>query len=354
MEYQILGPRQQRMLAGNSGKWLVTGAAGFIGSNIVEALLGAGQFVVGLDNFATGHRRNLDEVHAAVGDANWGRFHLIEGDIRDLEACREAVRGASYVLHQAALGSVPRSIDDPITTHNVNTLGSLNMLVAARDQKVNSFVYAASSSAYGDDPDLPKREGKVGSPLSPYAVTKRVNELYAEVFHRCYDVPTLGLRYFNVFGRRQDPAGPYAAVIPRWIAAMIDDGMVEINGDGKTSRDFCYVNNVVQANIGAALAGPDAHGQVYNIAVGTGTSLTDLFKLLVHHLRMHHVDYRREPHYMPFRPGDVRHSEADISKARAQFGYEPAFTLTEGLREAMGWYVARFLPYSAVAIGQTS
>lgn len=323
-------------------RWLVTGCAGFIGSNLLEALLSAGQHVVGLDNFATGHRRNLDEVESIVGPEAWSRFRFIEGDIRDMEVCHGAAKGVDHVLHQAALGSVPRSLADPVTTNEVNIGGFLKMLVAARDAGVRSFVYAASSSTYGDHPALPKVEDRIGKPLSPYAVTKYVDELYADVFTRAYGTPSVGLRYFNVFGRRQDPDGAYAAVIPRWIAAMIRDEEVVINGDGETSRDFCYIENVVQANVLAALAGPDGMNQVYNVAYGGRTTLNQLFEYLAETLREHGVAYDRPPRHGDFRAGDVRHSQADVGKARSLLGYDPQFDIRAGLKAAMPWY-ATFL-----------
>ncbi len=322
--------------------WLVTGAAGFIGSNLVEALLAAGQRVVGLDNFATGHRRNLAEVERNLPDAYRRHFRLVEGDIRDRALCREAVRGVDYVLHQAALGSVPRSIDDPLTSHDVNVTGFLNMLDAARLEGVRRFVYAASSSTYGDSADLPKREESIGAPLSPYAATKLTNEIYASVYEKTYGFKSIGLRYFNVFGRRQDPDGAYAAVVPRWIGALLDGGRCRIHGDGLTSRDFCYVANAVQANLLAALSGEAAQGQVYNVAVGDRTSLLDLFGLLKGTLGAHQVHYPLEPTMADFRPGDVRHSFADIGKARRLIGYEPTHTIGEGLTEAMPWYLDFF------------
>lgn len=320
-------------------RWLVTGCAGFIGSNLLEALLAGGQEVVGLDNFATGHRHNLDEVQRNVGAEAWARFRFIEGDIRDMNVCHEAAQGVDYVLHQAALGSVPRSLEDPITTNDVNIGGFLKMLVAARDAKVRSFVYAASSSTYGDHPGLPKVEDRIGRPLSPYAVTKYVDELYADVFTRAYGVPSVGLRYFNVFGRRQDPNGAYAAVIPRWIAAMIQGKEVVINGDGETSRDFCYIENVVQANLLAALASEDGLNQVYNVAYGGRTTLNELFSFLVSALGDLGIEYELSPRYGDFRAGDVRHSQADIGKAAALLGYAPQHDIQAGLKEAMPWYV---------------
>lgn len=320
-------------------RWLVTGAAGFIGSHLVEALLRAGQQVVGLDNFATGHRRNLEEVRARVGDEHWSRFRMIEGDIRDRDACRAAISGMRFVLHQAALGSVPRSIADPLTTHDVNLTGFVNMLDAARAEGIERFVYAASSSTYGDEPSLPKREERIGNPLSPYAATKLANEIYAAVYARSYGIDTVGLRYFNVFGPRQDPNGAYAAVIPKWIAAMIADAEVVINGDGSTSRDFCYVSNAVQANIRAAFAPDDARNQVFNVAVGQRTSLLELFSLLRDGLQQHQIHYRRDPRLADFRPGDVRHSEADIGKAASKLGFEPTHDVRQGLAEALPWYL---------------
>ena len=325
-------------LAGKRLTWLVTGAAGFIGSNLVEGLLRARQDVVGLDNFATGHQRNLDE---AAGQADGrGTFRMIEGDIRDRAACANAVIGVDVVLHQAALGSVPRSIVDPLTSHDVNVTGFLNMLDAARTAGVTRFVYAASSSTYGDDPNLPKQEERIGNPLSPYAVTKLANELYAAVYARNYGFKAIGLRYFNVFGPRQDPEGAYAAVIPKWVAAMIDGDPVTINGDGETSRDFCYVANAVQANILAALAPDAAQGEVYNVAVGDRTTLAELFGFIRDGLRDHQVHYDQPPIIAGFRPGDVLHSQADVAKARRLLGYDPAYSVARGLGEALPWYIA--------------
>lgn len=320
------------------GTWLVTGCAGFIGSNLLERLLQLGQTVVGLDNFSTGHRHNLDEVQQGVTPEQWARFTFIEGDIRDLDTCRKAVDGVDYVLHQAALGSVPRSLADPITSNEVNVGGFLNVLVAARDAEVKSFVYAASSSTYGDHEALPKVEDRIGKPLSPYAVTKYVNELYADVFARSYGMSSVGLRYFNVFGKRQDPNGAYAAVIPRWIAAMIRGEDVVINGDGETSRDFCFIDNVVQANILAALAQPGGMSQVYNVAYNARTTLNELFSYLAAGLGTQGITYDKKPVYGDFRAGDVRHSQADISKAKEQLGYEPLHNIVQGLEVAMPWY----------------
>jgi UDP-N-acetylglucosamine 4-epimerase len=319
--------------------WLVTGVAGFIGSNLLEVLLKLDQKVVGLDNFATGYQHNLDEVRHLVSPKQWGNFHFIKGDIRNLEHCKHAVQGVDYVLHQAALGSVPRSLADPITTNAANITGFLNMLVAARDAGVQSFTYAASSSTYGDHPALPKVEENIGQPLSPYAVTKYVNELYASVFARSYDFNCIGLRYFNVFGKRQDPGGAYAAVIPKWAAAMISGESVYINGDGETSRDFCYIANAVQANILAATAGQDAKNQVYNVAVGDRTTLNDLFYALQDTLVASGVAIKQKPIYRDFRPGDVRHSQADISKAARLLGYAPTHVIRAGIIEAMQWYL---------------
>lgn len=321
-------------------RWLVTGSAGFIGSHLCETLLNLGQQVVGLDNFATGSRNNLDSVRAAVGEEAWRRHTFIEADIGDPRACARACEGVDVVLHQAALGSVPRSIADPLATHAANATGFLNMLVAARDASVGRFMYAASSSTYGDHPGLPKVEETIGRPLSPYAVTKLVDELYAEVFARCYATFAIGLRYFNVFGARQDPDGAYAAVIPRWASAMLRGEQVTIHGDGSTTRDFCHVANVVQANLLAATVDRvDAQNQVYNVAVGGRTTLIELYRLLRELAQERRPGLRvPEPVHADFRPGDVRHSQADISKAQRLLGYAPMYDLRAGLREAFGWY----------------
>lgn len=320
--------------------WLITGVAGFIGSNLLEALLKLDQRVVGLDNFSTGFQNNLDEVKTLVTTEQWARFRFIEGDIRDLSDCQTACDGVDYVLHQAALGSVPRSIEDPILSNSSNITGFLNMLVAARDARVKSFTYAASSSTYGDHPGLPKIESQIGKPLSPYAVTKYVNEVYAEVFASCYGFNTIGLRYFNVFGPRQDPNGAYAAVIPRWTSALLKGEPVWINGDGETSRDFCFVANAVQANLLAGTATtPESINQVYNVAVGNRTTLNDLFLLLRDNLVPYGVNPDIQGMHRGFRSGDVRHSQADVSKARALLGYEPSHDLAEGLKAATPWYV---------------
>lgn len=329
------------MLLASPTKWLVTGVAGFIGSNLLEHLLKHGQVVVGLDNFSTGHQRNLDEVQSLVTPAQWANFSFIHGDIRDIQSCRNACAGVDYVLHEAALGSVPRSINDPITTNETNISGFLNMLIAARDAGVRRFVYAASSSTYGDHPGLPKVENVIGKPLSPYAVTKYVNELYADVFARCYDFNSIGLRYFNVFGPRQDPDGAYAAVIPKWTASLIKGEAVYINGDGETSRDFCFIQNVVQANLLAATTtNSDALNQIYNVAVGDRTSLNELFAYIKTSLQDLGISKNDPvPLYRDFRAGDVRHSLADISKAGSLLGYSPEVRVAEGLRHAMPWYV---------------
>jgi len=318
--------------------WLVTGCAGFIGSNLLEALLLLNQKVVGLDNFATGHQHNLDEVQGLVSKEQWQRFSFIEGDIRDFETCNKAVSGIDYVLHQAALGSVPRSIADPIMTNSANITGFLNMLTAAKEANVSSFTYAASSSTYGDHPTLPKVEENIGNPLSPYAVTKYVNELYASVFAKTYDFKTIGLRYFNVFGKRQDPNGAYAAVIPKWTATMIDNEELFINGDGETSRDFCFIENTVQMNILAATAQEEAKDEVYNVAVGDRTTLNELFNAIKEALIDNNVSITTEPVYRDFRAGDVRHSQADISKAKKALGYDPLFKIADGIHKAMPWY----------------
>ena len=335
-----------RRLASEPHRWLVTGGAGFIGSHLVESLLRLGQTVVTLDNLSTGRQANLSEVKSAVGEDAWQNHQFLRGDIRDLATCRQACEGVDYILHHAALGSVPRSVEDPIEANSANITGFLNMLVAARDAKAKRFVYAASSSTYGDHPGLPKIEDEIGHPLSPYAVTKYVNELYADVFARCYGIETIGLRYFNVFGSRQDPEGPYAAVIPKWIEALLSAQPVPINGDGETTRDFCYVANVVQANLLAAITThAPAVNQVYNIAVGTRTSLNQLFETLRELLSPFAQGLTGvRPEYRDFRAGDVRHSQADISKARHLLGFEPTHDLRAGLNEARGWYVAAFRP----------
>lgn len=321
--------------------WLVTGVAGFIGSNLAERLLSAGQKVIGLDNFSTGKPQNIEELLAGVDSTFRKNFKFLEGDIRDLDTCENACRGAEYVLHQAALGSVPRSVSDPITTNSANVTGFLNMLVAARDSGVLRFVYAASSSTYGDHPALPKVEETIGKPLSPYAVTKLVNEIYAEVFFRTYGLQSIGLRYFNVFGSRQDPDGAYAAVIPKWVSSLLKGEVVYINGDGETSRDFCYIDNVVQANFLAAIAeNPSAVNQVYNVAVGERTTLNMLFNKIKNELIARKaISNDPSPVYRDFRSGDVRHSLADVSKAQSLLGYVPSHRLSEGLDIAMDWYV---------------
>jgi UDP-N-acetylglucosamine 4-epimerase len=322
--------------------WLVTGVAGFIGSNLLEALLLLNQNVVGLDNFSTGYQHNLDEVQTLVTPEQWSRFSFMKGDIRNLKECQKACAGVDYVLHEAAIGSVPRSIEDPVFTNQNNIDGFLNMLIAARDAKVKSFTYAASSSTYGDHPGLPKVEDQIGKPLSPYAVTKYVNELYSDVFAKTYNFKTIGLRYFNVFGKRQDPNGAYAAVVPRWIAAMIAKEVVGINGDGETSRDFCYVKNVVQANLLAATSNDTSKNQVFNVAVGDRTNLNELFNCLKNFLSKSGIEYGLDPEFRDFRVGDVRHSQASIDKARRLLGYDPEYKLKEGIGEAMDWYVKHF------------
>jgi len=323
--------------------WLITGVAGFIGSNLLETLLLLNQKVVGLDNFATGHQHNLDEVKGFVNPEQWQNFRFIEGDIRNYETCQQAISSedgnVDYILHQAALGSVPRSIADPILTNSANITGFLNMLTAAKEANVSSFTYAASSSTYGDHPVLPKVEENIGNPLSPYAVTKYVNELYANVFARTYGFKTIGLRYFNVFGKRQDPNGAYAAVIPKWTASMIKDEEFFINGDGETSRDFCFIENTIQMNILAATAPDDTKDEVYNVAVGDRTTLNDLFGSIKTALIKNDINVSMEPTYRDFRAGDVRHSQADISKAKNALGYSPEFRIAEGIGKAMPWYV---------------
>ena len=328
------------LLKASPRRWLVTGVAGFIGSNLLEELLRLRQTVVGLDNFATGHRLNLEDVRKEVDASVWNKFTFIKGDIRNLDDCRKACEGVDYVLHQAAIGSVPRSIIDPVTTNEANIDGFLNMLVTARDARVKRFVYAASSSTYGDHPGLPKKEDVIGKPLSPYAVTKYVNELYADVFGRCYGMECIGLRYFNVFGRRQDPNGAYAAVIPRWIGELMQGKSPTINGDGETSRDFCYIDNAVQANLLAAtIDNKEAVNQVYNVAVGDRTSLNELFRMIRDSLAEFRAEAKDiEAVHGDFRPGDVRHSQADIEKSKQLLGYEPGHRVNEGMRETVKWF----------------
>lgn len=330
----------KKQLSENQYTWCITGVAGFIGSNLLESLLKLNQNVIGLDNFSTGHRKNLDEVKSNIPKDLWANFTLIQGDIRNIDDCKKATENVQYVLHQAALGSVPRSLNDPATTNEVNIGGHLNMLIAARDANVNGFVYAASSSTYGDHPALPKVEENIGNPLSPYAVTKYVNELYGSVFDKAYGFKSTGLRYFNVFGPRQDPNGAYAAVIPLWTAAIIAGETIYINGDGETSRDFCFVDNAVQANILAALAQGEAQGQIYNVACNARTTLNELKELLYTALAQH--DSGVSPaviEYRDFRAGDVRHSQADIGKASTLLGYEPTHPIKKGIEQAMSWYL---------------
>ncbi|AZP12401.1 SDR family oxidoreductase [Undibacterium parvum] len=335
----------QQALHTHQATWLITGVAGFIGSNLLETLLKLNQKVRGLDNFSTGYQHNLDQVQALVGPDLFKNFQMIVGDITNFKDCQLACQGVDYVLHHAALGSVPRSLEDPILTNANNVTGYLNIITAARDAKVKRFVYAASSSTYGDHPGLPKVEAVIGKPLSPYAVTKYVNELYADVFARCYGLDTIGLRYFNVFGPRQDPNGAYAAVIPQWVAALIKNQTLRVNGDGETTRDFCFIANVVQANLLAALSdNPEAGNQVYNVALNDSTSLNQLYQMMkalliadFPHLAQHHATYAQ------FRNGDIRHSQADISKARKLLGYQPTHRVDQGLHEAMQWYKQNLL-----------
>ncbi len=324
--------------------WLITGVAGFIGSNLLETLLKLNQKVVGLDNFSTGFQHNLDEVQNLVTPEQWQQFTFIQGDIRDIETCHKACAGVNYVLHQAALGSVPRSIEDPLLTNANNITGYLSMLVAARDAKVRRFVYAASSSTYGDHPDLPKVEDKIGNPLSPYAVTKLVDELYARVFARTYDFKTIGLRYFNIFGQRQDPDGAYAAVIPKWFAGLMKEDTVYINGDGETSRDFCFIDNCVQANLMAATAEhEEAADQVYNVAFGERTTLNELYEMIKERVQDTFPNASTaKPVYRDFRAGDVRHSLADITKSARLIGYAPKYSVQNGLDNAAQWYINKF------------
>jgi len=336
----------QEHLKSSQNTWLVTGVAGFVGSNLLERLLILNQKVVGLDNFDTGHQHNIDQAiedaEKATGKELNGNFSFINGDIREIEDCKRACDGVDYVLHQAALGSVPRSIEDPINTNRANIDGFLNMLVSSKDAKVKRFVYAASSSTYGDHPDLPKVEDKIGNPLSPYAVTKVVNELYASVFAKTYGFKTIGLRYFNIFGKRQDPNGAYAAVIPKWVAAILNKEDVFINGDGETSRDFCYIDNTVQMNLLAATTdNNNATDQVYNVALNDRTSLNKLYQMIEDRLiqRTKGLE-KKDPIYRNFRAGDVRHSQANITKAQKLLEYQPKYKISEGMDKAMDWYVS--------------
>ena len=323
---------------------MVTGVAGFIGSNLLAELLSLGQNVVGLDNFSTGHRTNLDDVLAGSLPAT-AQLRMIEGDIRDLDTCRTACEGVDYVLHHAALGSVPWSMDDPLRTNAVNVDGFVNMLVAAKDAGVKRFVYASSSAVYGDSPDHPQLEDRIGRPLSPYAASKFTNETYALAFQMSYGLQSIGLRYFNVFGRRQDPAGAYAAVIPRWIATLLRGERCRIFGDGETTRDFCYVANVVQANLLAAtVEDPNATAQAYNIACAESVTLNQLFNMMRDRLALSEPHFSSVvPQYDPFRPGDVRFSCASIEKARRMLSFAPSHDVAQGLAEALDWYVERSL-----------
>jgi UDP-N-acetylglucosamine 4-epimerase len=339
MSYELL---KQRLKA-EPKSWLVSGVAGFIGSNLLEALLSLDQKVFGMDNFFSGHRENLKEVRSRVTSEQWAHFSFKEGDIRDLPACHQACPGVDYVLHQAAMCSVPASIADPLAAHHINVSGTLNLMLAARDSKVKAFVYASSSAVYGDSPGPAKSENDLSNPISPYGANKYMNELYGQVFARCYSLKTMGLRYFNVFGPRQDPNGAYAAVIPKWISALIKDEPVIIYGDGETTRDFCYVANVVQANLLAAVASSPGEGNpVYNVALNKSTSLNELFaalqKVLSHDYP--HVKGIR-PIYKAFRPGDIRESQADISRAQKFLGYDPTVGVEEGLSLAIDWYKIR-------------
>jgi UDP-N-acetylglucosamine 4-epimerase len=331
-------------LRGSQKTWLVTGVAGFIGSNLLQRLLNLDQVVVGLDNFSTGNPHNLESVRGKVKPEAWDRFRFQQGDIRDLDQCRMACQGVDVVLHQAALGSVPRSIKDPITSHQSNVDGFLNMLVAARDAKVQRFVYASSSSVYGDDPGLPKVESRTGNPLSPYALNKVIDEGYAAVFGRAYGFKPIGLRYFNVFGPRQDPNGPYAAVMPKWIAAMLKGETCQIFGDGETSRDFCFVANAVQANLLAGTASEGSLGEVFNVSYGGTTSLTQLYWMISERLGVIRRDLvAKDPVYAPAREGDIRHSQADLSKIKTLLGYEPTHSVAEGLDELVPWFASPLL-----------
>ena len=325
----------------NPKVWLITGGAGFIGSNLLHELLRLDQIVIGLDNFSTGFQENLDEVRMSLNNSQWARFKFIKGDVCSLNDCKAACNGVDYVLHQAALGSVPRSLADPISSNNSNITGFLNMLVTARDEKVKSFTYAASSSTYGDFSGLTKTEENIGNPLNPYGVTKLVNELYADVFFKNFNFNAIGLRYFNVFGRRQNPDGAYAAVIPRWIFSLLNSELIYINGDGETSRDFTYIENVIQANILAATKQLNTNNRIFNVAVGESTTLNELFYFLRDNLKTKGFTTKAMPIYREFRPGDIRHSLADISKAKAILGYEPTHNIQQGIHDTLPWYISK-------------
>lgn len=337
LQYEVI----KQQLLNRPRVWLVTGVAGFIGSNLLEALLRLEQYVVGIDNLSTGFIENLDEVKANVSDKQWKKFNFKEGDICKYQHCEEVMKGVEIVLHQAALGSVPRSIDNPLATNDVNVNGFLNIITAAKEASVERFIYAASSSTYGDHPALPKVEEHIGKPLSPYAVTKYVNELYAEVFKRTYNFDSIGLRYFNVFGKRQNPDSQYSAVIPRWIVNMMGNERISINGDGETSRDFCYVENIIQANLLAALASLESQNQIYNVAVGEKANLIELFELIKLQLSGLGIEYVKKPVFKGFREGDVKHSLAQISKIEKRLHYQPYFNLEKGLNELVPWFVGR-------------
>ena len=337
MKYDAL----KKELLENQKLWLVTGVAGFIGSNLVETLLQLNQKVIGLDSFVTGHKYNLEHIKNSVSETEWKNFRFIEGDIRDLDTCKTVTKNVDIVLHQAALGSVPRSINDPITSNDSNATGFLNILTAAKDNGVKRFVYASSSSVYGDSQELPKVESRTGNLLSPYAVTKMLDELYGGVFHKTYTMQTIGLRYFNVFGKRQDPNGAYAAVMPKWIAQMLNGEDVYINGDGETSRDFTYIDNVVQMNILAGMSeNEEAFGEAFNTAAGGRETLNNLYDAIANGLKKRAANLEiNEVIYREFREGDIRHSNADISKAKNFLEYEPTHTLKEGLEESLEWYI---------------
>ncbi len=337
MKYEAI----KEELKANPKKWLVTGCAGFIGSNLVETLLGLDQTVVGLDNFSTGYQHNLDDIEKNVTAEQWKGFNFIKGDIRNLEDCNKALNGIDFVLHQAALGSVPRSIDNPINTNDSNVTGFLNILTSAKDNGVKRFVYASSSSVYGDSQELPKVESRTGNLLSPYAVTKMVNELYAGVFYKTYGLQTIGLRYFNVFGKRQDPDGAYAAVIPKWVGSLLKNEDVYINGDGETSRDFTYIKNVVQANILAATStNEQSFGEAFNTAIGGRETLNNLYQAINEGLAKNLSDFEmKKAIYRDFRAGDIRHSNANIAKMKQLLGYVPTHSLEAGLEESISWYI---------------
>ena len=328
------------MILRNKKRWLITGVAGFIGSNLLETLLVHNQKVVGIDNFVTGSKKNLELIKKKIGPNKWNNFKFIRGNIEHEEICKQGCKNIDFVLHQAAIGSVPRSIKDPITTNKSNVTGFLNLITAAKNAKVEKFIYASSSSVYGDNLNLPKIEKNIGNALSPYAYTKQINETYAKIFSKLYGLKCVGLRYFNVFGKNQNPNGTYAAVIPRWILNMINNKRVKIFGDGNTTRDFCFIENVVQANISAATRYKSLN-EVYNVANGNQISLNDLFYEIKKNLKENGIIYDKKPQYLPFRSGDIRYSLANINKIKKNLKFKPLYNFKSGIKKLIPWYIER-------------